>query len=68
MQNKKDPRQVKLPIKDIKDEKEFYVEDIKEDVLKNDAGEEISVENGYSPADIEELKQLQKEDDGALGL
>ena len=29
----------------------------KDGVMYNDAGEEISVENGYAPADIEEIEE-----------
>lgn len=35
----------------------------RESTMLNDAGEEISVENGYAPADVEELERLAREDE-----
>ena len=70
MQNKKDPRQFNIDIPEVKKqgdpEEEIIVEE-KPEYQKNDAGEDISVDNGYSPADVEELARLKKEED-EMGL
>ncbi|MBO5394639.1 MAG: hypothetical protein J6A28_01885 [Clostridia bacterium] len=66
---KEDSRQIKIDLPENKQQEEK--EQPEKEVIstfpnakfKNDAGEEISVENGYSDADIRELKQLEEDDE-----
>lgn len=69
---KEDTRQIKIDItggdnqkeeKEKEQEKKEIISTFPNEKFKNDAGQEISVENGYSDADIRELKEIEEENE-----
>lgn len=66
-----DQRQIKIEIENVKEDEKKEDKQSKQNTIstfpdkkfQNDAGEEISVENGYSDADIRELQGFDEEEE-----